>query len=83
MGGEGLGIGTCEVGDADGDGKADLAIGSWQYGKVVRGGGRVTLYSGATGEVLTTWTHLGLESVAPPPAPPRAPPQHELSWEGA
>jgi len=27
--------------------------------------------------------HLGLESVAPPPAPPRAPPQIELSWEGA
>ena len=27
--------------------------------------------------------HLGLESVAPPPAPPRAPPQLELSWEGA
>jgi hypothetical protein len=27
--------------------------------------------------------HLGLESVAPPPAPPRAPPQLEFSWEGA
>lgn len=43
------------AGDLDGDGHADLIVGSYTYsGAGLREGGRVTLYSGATGQVLQT-----------------------------
>jgi hypothetical protein len=42
--------------DVDGDGSADLAVGSYTYGGAgVTNGGRVTVYSGRTGAVLATY----------------------------
>ena len=54
----GEGFGTCAAvaGDADGDGRADLAIGAWQYAGAALSGGRVLLYSGRTGAPLATIT---------------------------
>lgn len=40
------------AGDVDGDGRDDLAVGSWQYGAAARSGGRVTVVSGRDGRVL-------------------------------
>ncbi len=54
--GEGFGIGPGIAGDVDGDGHADLVIGSWQYGQIARSAGRVYLYSGRTGALLRTYT---------------------------
>jgi hypothetical protein len=54
--GEGFGIGAARTGDLDGDGRADLVIGSWQYGGSAWSGGRVRLYSGRTGKVLQSIT---------------------------
>ncbi|HUI59361.1 MAG TPA: FG-GAP-like repeat-containing protein [Steroidobacteraceae bacterium] len=54
--GEGFGIGPGIAGDVDGDGQADLIIGSWQYGKVAASAGRAYLYSGRTGKLLATYT---------------------------
>jgi hypothetical protein len=54
--GEGFGIGVAAAGDVDGDGRADLIIGSWQYGGAAVAGGRAYLYSGADGKLLKTYT---------------------------
>jgi hypothetical protein len=54
--GEAFGIGAATMGDADGDGVADLIIGSWQYSNVAASGGRAYLYSGKAGKLLRTWT---------------------------
>jgi hypothetical protein len=54
--GEGFGIGAARTGDVDGDGRADLVIGSWQYGGAAWSGGRVRVYSGKTGKVLQSIT---------------------------
>jgi hypothetical protein len=54
--GENFGIGTCEAGDLDGDGHDDFAVGSWRESTGAPSAGKVTAFSGRTGEVLATWT---------------------------
>jgi hypothetical protein len=54
----GEGFGTCPApaGDVDGDGHADLIVGSWQYAGAAVSGGRAYLYSGKDGRLLATYT---------------------------
>ncbi|MGI8961389.1 MAG: FG-GAP-like repeat-containing protein [Bryobacteraceae bacterium] len=54
--GEGFGIGVARAGDVDGDGHADLIIGSWQYAGQAVSGGRAYLYSGRDGRLMRTYT---------------------------
>ena len=54
--GDGFGTSPSMAGDVDGDGRADLIVGAWQYGKVATSGGRAYLYSGRTGRLLRTYT---------------------------
>ncbi len=54
--GEGFGIGGGRTGDVDGDGIADLVVGSWQYSAAAWSGGRVRVLSGKDGRVLQTIT---------------------------
>jgi hypothetical protein len=54
--GEGFGIGPATAGDVDGDGRADLIVGAWQYAGAAVSGGRAYLYSGKDGRLLKTYT---------------------------
>lgn len=54
--GEGFGTCAAAAGDVDGDGCADLIVGSWQYGGAAVSGGRAYLYSGKSGKLLKTYT---------------------------
>ncbi len=54
--GEGFGTCAAKTGDVNGDGRADLVIGSWQYHGGAWSGGRVAVYSGADGRVLQSFT---------------------------
>ena len=54
--GEGFGTTQSIAGDVDGDGRADLIVGSWQFGDAAISGGRARLYSGRTGQLLSTYT---------------------------
>ncbi len=54
--GDGFGIGVADAGDVDGDGHADLVVGAWQHASAAPSGGKVYLYSGATGELLRVIT---------------------------
>jgi hypothetical protein len=54
--GEGFGTSPAVAGDVDGDGRADLIVGAWQYGKVAQSAGRTYLYSGRQGRLLRTFT---------------------------
>lgn len=54
--GEGFGTCAAKTGDVNGDGRADLVIGSWQYHGGAWSGGRVVVYSGADGRVLQSFT---------------------------
>ena len=49
--GDGMGTGRA-AGDVDRDGYDDVVVGSWSSSAAVPGGGRWTLFSGRTGEVL-------------------------------
>lgn len=53
--GEGFGTSPSVAGDVDGDGRADLIVGAWQYSGAVVSGGRAYLYSGR-GRLLKTYT---------------------------
>ena len=67
--GEALGTSASRAGDVDGDGRADLAVGSWQFAGGAWSGGRITIYSGRDGRVLRRITGrvagetLGFDSV--------------------
>lgn len=67
--GEGFGTSASSAGDLDGDGRADLAVGAWQYGAAAVGAGRIYLHSGRDGRLLKTITcrvpgdTLGFDSV--------------------
>lgn len=54
--GDGFGIGTAVAGDVDGDGRDDLIVGAWQYGKTAVSAGRAYLFSGVDGTLLKTYT---------------------------
>lgn len=54
--GDGKGSSASMAGDVDGDGRADLIIGAWQYGGAAVSGGRAYLYSGRDGKLLKTFT---------------------------
>jgi len=53
--GDGFGIGTADVGDVTGDGRADLLIGAWQNAEGAPSGGKCYLYSGADGSLVDSW----------------------------
>ncbi len=53
---DGFGTSPSEAGDVNGDGRADLIVGAWQYGKAALSGGRAYLYSGRNGRLLRTYT---------------------------
>jgi hypothetical protein len=67
--GEGFGTSASNAGDLDGDGRADLAVGAWQYASAAPSGGRIYIYSGKDGRLLKTITDrvpgdtLGFDSV--------------------
>ena len=54
--GDGFGTSPSMAGDVDGDGRADLIVGAWQYGGAATSGGRAYLYSGRDGRLLKTYT---------------------------
>ena len=54
--GDGFGIGVADAGDVDGDGHDDIIIGAWQQGSGSPGGGKIYVYSGKTGEIISTIT---------------------------
>jgi hypothetical protein len=54
--GEGFGTTHSVAGDINGDGRADVIIGSWQYSGSVISAGRAYLYDGRTGHLLRTYT---------------------------
>jgi hypothetical protein len=54
--GEGFGTSPSVAGDVDGDGRADLIVGAWQYAGAAISGGRAYLYSGDGGRLITTFT---------------------------
>jgi FG-GAP repeat len=54
--GDGFGTSASVAGDVDGDGRADLIVGAWQYGQAAISGGRAYLYSGRDGHLMRTFT---------------------------
>jgi hypothetical protein len=54
--GEGFGTTHALAGDVDGDGHADLIVGSWQYAGAAISGGRAYLYSGKDAHLMKTYT---------------------------
>lgn len=54
--GESFGATQSVAGDVDGDGGADLIVGSWQYSAAAEGSGRAYLYDGRDGRLLRTYT---------------------------
>ena len=54
--GDGFGTSPSMAGDVDGDGRADLIVGAWQYGKAAIAAGRAYLYSGKDGRLIKTFS---------------------------
>lgn len=50
--GDGFGVGSADVGDANGDGHDDLLLGAWQHRSAAPSGGRLHVYSGRDGSLL-------------------------------
>ncbi|MCB9896968.1 MAG: FG-GAP repeat protein [Planctomycetes bacterium] len=49
---DGVGLSGCAAGDVDGDGFGDFVVGAWKYDQPAVDVGRLSVYSGATGDVL-------------------------------
>ena len=54
--GDGFGTSASVAGDVDGDGRADLIVGAWQFAGAAVSGGRAYLYSGRDGHLMKTYT---------------------------
>lgn len=54
--GDGFGIGSAEAGDVNRDGFDDLIIGAWQYAGAATSAGKVYLYSGKDGSLISAMT---------------------------
>ncbi|MDE2250948.1 MAG: FG-GAP repeat protein [Gammaproteobacteria bacterium] len=54
--GDGFGTSPSMAGDVDGDGRADLIVGAWQYSGAADSGGKAYLYSGRNGRLLRTFS---------------------------
>lgn len=54
--GDTFGTSASYAGDVNGDGVADLAVGSWQFGGAAWSGGKVSVHSGRDGSVLQRFT---------------------------
>ena len=54
--GEGFGTSPSDVGDVNGDGVPDLAVGAWQNSELAASAGKVTVYSGKDGAVIRAFT---------------------------
>lgn len=54
--GEGFGTSPSEAGDVDGDGRADLVVGSWRNAEGAPAAGKATVFSGRDGSVLASYT---------------------------
>jgi hypothetical protein len=54
--GEGFGTSPSVAGDVDGDGRADLIVGAWQFSGAAIGAGKAYLHSGRDGKLLATYT---------------------------
>ncbi len=54
--GDGFGIGIADAGDINDDGYDDLVIGSWQHSAISPSGGKVYVYSGRDGSLMTTYS---------------------------
>ena len=64
----GFGTGSLVAGDVDLDGHADLIVGAWLSSRGASSGGAAFLISGATSEILATWSgrtvgdHIGIDA---------------------
>ncbi len=54
--GEGFGTTQGVGGDVNGDGRADLIVGTWQYSVTAQSAGRAYLFDGRSGKMLSTYT---------------------------
>ncbi len=54
--GEGFGTSPSIAGDVDGDGRADLIVGAWQFSGAAIGAGKAYLHSGRDGKLLASYT---------------------------
>ena len=54
--GEGFGTTQSIAGDVNGDHRADVIVGSWQYSGAAQSGGRAYLFDGRSGHLLRTFT---------------------------
>jgi hypothetical protein len=54
--GDGFGIGPADAGDVNGDGCDDIVVGAWRHASAAPMGGKIYVYSGQDGSLLSTIT---------------------------